>query len=113
MKIKKSIKTNVTESVESCKKAIGASIKELCMMVDRKESGEIYFEKPVPLTTSKMIHERHLETKTYFVDRIGWCPETDYFTLYYDDEILTSSIWTSVDELLAIYKALEKVVRNF
>ena len=113
MKIKKSVKDNVKNAVNDCKTAISVSIKTLCAQVDYKKCGYIGFEKPVPLTTSMMIHERHLETKTHFVDRIGWCPETDYFTLYYNDEILTSSIWMSVDELLAVYKALEKVVRNF
>jgi hypothetical protein len=113
MKIKKSIKTNVTESVENCKKAIGASIKELCMMVDRKESGKIYFGKPVPLTTSMMIHEKHLQTKTFFADSIGWCPDTNYYTLYYDGDIMTSSIYLSVDEFLAIYKVLLNVVSRY
>ena len=113
MKIKKRVKDNVKNAVQDCKNAIMVSIKELCAQVDYKKSGYIGFEKPVPLTTSMMIHERHLETKTHFVDRIGWCSETDYFTLYYDGEILTSSIWMSVDELLAVYKALEKVVKSF
>lgn len=113
MKIKKRVKDNVKNAVLNCKKAICASIKELCAQIDYKECGYIGFDKPVPLTRSIIIHERHLMTKTYFIDRIFWGPELDFFTFYYDDEIVDNSIHFSVDELLDVYKALEKAVRNF
>ena len=113
MKIEKRIKTNVSASVENCKKAIKASIRELCEMVDYKYSGKILFKRAVPLTTTMVIHEKHLQTRTVFVDSIGWNVNHEFFALYLDDEIVTSSIYTSVDDLMAIYKALEKVVNSF
>lgn len=118
MKIKKSITDRVKTVVCDCRDVLTRAIIELCQLIDKNESGKVFFERPFMLTTSKPTSKdknfkytsEHLIVNSIFygpVDRMSNC-----FILSYDDEGVTSSFWLSLGDLHTVYGELLKTVRH-
>jgi len=111
MKIKSSIGKNVSVAVNNCREVIVKQTIELLKAIGA-ESGQ-----DVSLGQMLFLYQRKCNvTKTMVCDRIGYMDGRGgspfYIVSMGDNKMCQSSIFLSIDSLMAIYEAVRKVVNT-
>lgn len=111
MKIKSSIGKNVGVAVTNCREVLVQETINLLKLIGAEDGQDVMLGQMLFLYQRK-----GNTTETVVCDRISYgpdeCSERFYFVSMEGDVMCRSSIFLSIDSLMAIYEAVRKVVRK-
>lgn len=111
MKIKPSIGKNVNVAVSNCREVVVNETINLLKTIGAEEGQDVLLKEMLFLYQRK-----GNTTETVVCDRIAYgsdkCASRFYFVSMDNNEMARSSMFLTIDSLLAIYEAVRKVVRE-
>jgi hypothetical protein len=111
MKIKSSVGKNVNAAVANCRKVLVEENVNLLKSIGAEDGQDVLLGQMLFLYQRK-----GNTTETVVCDRIAYgsekCASRFYFVSIDDNKMCQSSIFLSIDSLMAIYEAVRKVVRE-
>ena len=111
MKIKPSIGKNVSVAVSNCREVLVQETINLLKQIGAEDGQDVLLGQMLFLYQRK-----GNTTETVVCDRIAYgsdtCASRFYFVSMDDNKMCQSSIFLSIDSLMAIYEAVRKVVRE-
>ena len=110
MKIKKSVGKNVCVAVSNCREVIIRETINMLKQIGAEDGDDVVFGQTLFLHRSNgNTMETTVCDRISYSDRRGGHP---FYIVSMDGDMCLSSIFLSIDNLLAIYKAVRKVVRE-
>lgn len=111
MKIKSSVGKNVNAAVANCRKVLVEETINLLKSIGAENGDDVYFKRLLLLhghkgnTTDTMVCKR-------IVYNEGKDNRYSFFIVSMENGVYTSSIYMSIDNLMAVYNAVREVVRE-
>ena len=108
MKIKASIGKNVSVAVSNCREVVVKETINLLKSIDAEEGQDVLLGQMLFL-----FQRKGNTTQTVVCDRIVYSSAHSFYIVSMNGEMCRSSVFLTIDSLLAIYETVRKVVREY